>query len=527
MRIAFTFFSITLFSLLSIGGAVAQDGKEEVTQLNPPEKTSSTDVSPEPNPVEASTDTDPSLETSDTAVPSKETPRAHRGRFAGALGGIGLDRTLSAHVGVVDTVRLRARLGGFSTDDFPVDGSSNEFIETGLSVGYTPHENAEVYLLVTGTSNTNSLGKPELIQTQGDFSVGGKYVEQVTPMVSAGAALQLHFLSDVGSGGIAWGSTSTEIRGLMSVDLKSTENEPIRFNLNLGYYMENSDSLDNGLDDEPTLIQEFGLRTARYDRLSLGLGLEVPLDEPIIPFVEYEVVMPILVELGRRSDDSNDYSFFSIPHSVALGARGFISDNLSLEGVVRFGLSDQPYSGVPATPPWLATLAIGYHLDPTPASVPAAVEPGIEPEPIAALKTFSVAVLDAESNAPIAGAAMAYSSRPELSAQVTGPAGTITSYPMPDGEVLLRVTAKGYLPEESKIVVGGEVTSLEIKVKKDPSDRRGKLSLTVQNDAGRGVAASVQFGGKARDISGRTDRKGLYSRELVPGRYPLTINARG
>ena len=98
---------------------------------------------------------------------------------------------------------------------------------------------------------------------------------------------------------------------------------------------------------------------------------------------------------------------------------------------------------------------------------------------------------------------------------------------MPDGEVLLRVTAKGYLPEESTIVVGGEITSLEIKVKKDPSDRRGKLPLTVQNEAGRGLAASVQFGGKARDVSGRTDRKGLYGRELVPGRYPLTINARG
>ena len=113
--------------------------------------------------------------------------------------------------------------------------------------------------------------------------------------------------------------------------------------------------------------------------------------------------------------------------------------------------------------------------------------------------------------------------RPELSAQVTGTAGTITSYPCP---MRFSDTA-GVLPEESTIVVGGEITSLEIKVKKDPSDRRGKLALTVQNEAGRGLAASVQFGGKARDVSGRTDRKGLYGRELVPGRYPLTINARG
>ena len=35
------------------------------------------------------------------------------------------------------------------------------------------------------------------------------------------------------------------------------------------------------------------------------MGLEVPLDEPFVPF-EYEVALPILVELGRRSDDASD-----------------------------------------------------------------------------------------------------------------------------------------------------------------------------------------------------------------------------
>ena len=186
-----------------------------------------------------------------------------------------------------------------------------------MSLGYTPTEFAEVYFSVGGTSNTNSEGRPELIQTQG-MSLGGKFVGAISPMVSAGGALNLHLLSDVGSGGFAWGATSVEAKGLLSVDLTKVENEPLRFNVNLGYLMENSEKLDNGLSAEPSLVQEFGLQTARYDRLTLGLGLEVPLEEPVVPFAEYEVSLPILVELGRRSDDSNDYSFFSVPHSIAL-----------------------------------------------------------------------------------------------------------------------------------------------------------------------------------------------------------------
>ena len=459
---------------------------------------------------------------------AKPHARHHDGRFPGANGGIGLDRTLSASVGVVDTFRLRARLGGFSTSDFPVTGSDNEFIETGLSVSYTPTDFSEVYLLIGGTSNTNTLGKPELIQTQGDLSLGAKFVGAISPMVSAGAALNLFFLSDVGSGGLAWGSTSAELKGLLSVDLKATQNEPIRFNLNLGYFIENSDNLENGLSEEPTLVQEFGLRTARYDRLSLGLGLEAPLDEPVIPFVEYEVVLPILVELGRRSDDSNDYSFFSIPHSVALGLRGFVADNLSIEGSIRFGLSDQPYTGVPATPPWLASFALAYHLDPQPVVIEKTVEAPVVTPVLPVLKTFNVMVLDAKTSAPIVDAKMGYVTSSELSPQLTGTSGSITSYPFADGEVRIRVSATGYLPEEASVLVGGaDALSTEIKLKKDPSDRRGKLKLIVQNLSGRGLSASIQFGGKARDITGRTSSKGLYDRELVPGRYPITLNARG
>lgn len=534
MRSVLKILVVVVFIFVSATQVLAQVSDEtavEKTDAKPTETTAQPTVdSDEPvvkpeTPVQTDSDSDSGASTVPRAKPHA---RHHDGRFPGASGGIGLDRTLSAAVGVVDTFRLRARLGGFSASDFPANGGDNEFIETGLSVSYTPDDFVEVYLLVGGTSNTNSLGKPELIQTQGDLSLGAKFVGTISPMVNAGGALHLHFLSDVGSGGIAWGSTSAEFKGLLSIDMKATQNEPIRFNLNIGYFLENSDTLENGLSEEPTLVQEFGLRTARYDRLSLGLGLEAPLDEPVIPFVEYEVVLPILVELGRRGEDSNDYSFFSIPHSVALGLRGFVADNLSVEGAIRFGLSDQPYTGVPATPPWLASFALAYHLDPRPVIIEKTVEAPVVAPVLPMLKTFAVTVVDAETNAPIVDAKMGYMTPSDLSSQLTGSNGSITSYPVADGEVRIRVSATGYLPEETSVSVGGaEALSTEVKLKKDPSDRRGKLKLIVQNKSGRGLSASVQFGGKARDVTGRTNGKGQYNRELVPGRYPVTLNARG
>lgn len=465
-----------------------------------------------------------------TPVSKKPNKRWHHYHFPSSSGAIGIDRTMTAEVGVVDTYRLRAALGGFSASDFPVDGADNDFLETSLSLGYTPADFVEVYLMVGGTSNTNTAGRPELIQTQGDVSLGGKFVGKVSPMVNAGGALNLHLLSDVGSGGFAWDATSVEVRGLLSVDLKKTQNDPVRFNVNLGYLIENSENLDNGLSNEPTLVQEFGLQTSRYDRLTIGLGLDVPLDEPVIPFFEYEVALPILVELGRRSDDSNDYGIFSVPHSVALGLRGYPTDNLAIESSIRFGLSDQPYTGVPATAPWMLSVGLAYHLDPRPVVIEKTVEvapkqPILPPAPVRS--SFFARVEDEKSRQPISNVTVVYVNQP-LTPQVTGEGGQFQSYEFEAGEVSLQVKAEGYLSRTVNVEVGGpEKDPIVITMKRDPSDKRGKLILLVQNEQERNIPASIQFGGSARDISGRANARGKYEREMKAGGYPVTINARG
>ena len=60
-----------------------------------------------------------------------------------------------------------------------------------------------------------------------------------------------------------------------------------------------------------------------------------------------------------------------------------------------------------------------------------------------------------------------------------------------------------------------EFSSLE----KAPLGRRGLLKLTVRNEKQKPLKALVQFGGKAADITGQSDLKGLYERALDAGDY--------
>ena len=273
----------------------------------------------------------------DNGSDASESDRSLRHRFAGNYGAVGVLNTIAADLGVANTFRLRGLLGGFSTENFPIDGAENDFLKTGLSLGYTLSSEWAFNLAVNGTSNTNSLYQPELIQTQGDLTIGGQYAYSLKSGYTMGAVLNAHLMSDVGSGGFALDATSFELRGLFTVDYQRLEGEPVRLHANLGYFVENGESLNPQNGVEPSLIQEFGLQNGRYDRLSLNLAAEILIHEEIVPFSEYEVSMPILVELARRSDDSNDYGFYSIPHSVSFGARFLPIERLALEGGLQLG----------------------------------------------------------------------------------------------------------------------------------------------------------------------------------------------
>ena len=471
-----------------------------------------------------------------TAEPLKETnPNQRqpiRWRAPSQQGPTGLDRVWSADTGPEGTVRARFGLGWFSASNFPVDGSNNLFLGTDFSFAYTPHDLVETFLNVRGTSNTNDAGQPELLQTQGDLTLGAKVGSEVVDGISLAGALGLRLLSGLGGGGFSGGATSVDVRFLTTFDLQKTQQVPVRVYLDMGYYFENGEAITGDLPQEPSIVQEYGLQVARYDRLTLGLGLDSPFNAYFAPFMEYRVTLPILVELARRGEGTSDYSFSSVPHSLAFGLRSFPLDELALDVGVRVGLSDEPYTGVPATEPWMLMLGVAYTLDPRPKiirtvvekKVPAPAKPSAKPG--GGLLTGRV--IDAQSKQPIAGARIAYAGASELSPQVTNADGRFGGYRFPAGKVQLQATAKGYKPGNGVGVVKDGVTGkATIALKLDPAQMKGKIVVRFFNQAGRPLAGKLSFTGKAVGTMGMSTPKVPFTAELPSGRQVANITAKG
>ena len=302
--------------------------------------------------------------------------------------------------------------------------------------------------------------------------------------------------------------------------------------LDLGFVLENSDALVDTLPTEPSLIQEFGLQIASYNRLTFGLGIDSPFHRYISAFAEYGISLPILVQPWVVGEGASDYSFSSVPHSLTLGLRGFPVDELAIDLGVRIGLSDEPFTGVPATPPWTLLFGVAYTLDPRPKIevVEKVVEKKVaRPAPKAAPQTlFSGTVVDAKTQQPIKGATVTYPSALGLSPQMTDASGRFRGYQLPLGPVNLNASAPGYKPRAAKSTVKkGAMPKLVIKLDADPNSRDGLVEVRVFDPRGRPMAAQVTFSGDAAGVAGQAKKKKPFTSKVKGGRHPIIITAQG
>ncbi len=453
------------------------------------------------------------------ASPDGREPR--RGRAASPSGPIGLDRAWSADTGAEQTFRLRLGLGFFSAEDWPSDGSSNDFLETEFALVYTAHKFVETWLGVHSTSNTNKGSQPQLLQTQGDVTLGVKGGAYITESVALGGAVGVHLLSGLGEGGFAGDGTSAEFRALATFDLERAKIAPVRILFNYTYYLENSEAVYADEPVEPDLVQEWGLQVARYNRSIITLGVEGIIDPYATLFLEYRIGTPHLVELERKGRDSNDFEFGSVPHSIAPGARGFVTEDLALEVIGRFGLSDKPFTGVKATPPWEMLFGLSYTLDPRPKIVEREVKAEAPKAPV--LNNIVGTVVDSKSGRPIKGARISYPGR-GLSAQVTASGGNFGGYQFPLGPVEILVEAEGYEPGRATITLdkpGQYKHAAKLKARK--GGPMGTLEVRVFDSSGKAMGATVEVAGK----KGSTTADAPFLQKLPAGTHKLKVRTTG
>lgn len=459
------------------------------------------------------------------------------GRRGPTPGGLtGLDEVITADPGALGTLRMRFSLGYFETRGFPEEDTLDAFTSTDFAISGTPLSFVEASLAMKSHSNTNDGITPAVLQSVGDLDLGLKLGGFVTDTLALAAIAEVHLLSAVGGGGYDFGATSYTMTGALTADVLRGYGFPARFTFSVAYTAENRERLVADRPDELSVIEEFGLQVARYDRAMVAVALEAPVIEYLSLYGEYHLGTPFQVELTRRGPGSDDFTFATVPHWATAGLRVFPAPTFALDFALRFGVSDDVYTGVKATPPWLLMVGLAYTLDPRPEVIEREVVKEVAPPPPQPVEraTVSGTVIDTVTKAPIAGARVAYSAV-DRSPQLSGADGRFGGYRFDAGTLALQATAEGYLPTDASVEVrAGADVVVPIELSPDPAARSGSIEVRVFDDVGQPTRGRVELGARSGakaderpPPAGEAFADRPYRAELKAGPYPLTITAEG
>ncbi len=269
---------------------------------------------------------------------------------------------------------------------------------TTASLSLTPTPYLEAFGSFRSYANSNSWGRPKLLQVLGDSILG---LKAFTPdergrVLRFGGEAQLLLVNGTGGVGLDGSGTGLRIRGMATADFSAQQGEkriPLRVHANVGYHLDNSAQVVKDTEiargGSPnarlpiTRIERFGLGINRVDFVEAGLGLEGAFAK-VRPFLSYTVDFPINRQ-GYVCDKSKattrsfvdsclgqDLGYSTFPSRLTIGARAFPIS--SLPGLAPMAALDIGVSGtsnfieeVAPTPPWTLYIGIGYAADVQPA----------------------------------------------------------------------------------------------------------------------------------------------------------------
>lgn len=260
---------LTLFAL----PLWAQDDDVEVEE--PPEATA-----------EATGGEDESTDAEAGPAPDMEQQLAEEpGIYAPAVPGYsGLVWMATTDVGIPHTFRVALQNQLFSGTSFLVTNDDHSRYHGTLSINYTPIRFLEFYLSFASMANSNTRPPEtdrldqEVILALGDLSLGGKGQYKFAPYIGVGGNFEILFLNAVGGVSPEGSATGFYIGAYSTFDLDPLANFPLRFHLNIGYRLDNSNEL--------ATFTNYSLASLQVEKHSLGIkpsrvqlkfGMDLPL----------------------------------------------------------------------------------------------------------------------------------------------------------------------------------------------------------------------------------------------------------
>jgi outer membrane protein OmpA-like peptidoglycan-associated protein len=479
------------------------------------------------------------------------------------LGPVGLYRLSAADAGDIGQVRIGLHAEYASADDFLIKGSRNRRLAGTLSVGGTPLRYLEVFGAILASANRNERcatsepgctpemdrADPATIRAFGDLVFGGKVAAPVLPGLRLGGESGVRLFAANDGLSLDGDSTSFWATGLGSVDVRELAGLPLLVHLNLGYYADNSENLQDFSRFRPGMLPSRLVTSFAYgmgsSRLRTGLGVGAPLlanaqtmgGIALEPFAEYhaELVtaeadpayaafMPPECEMpGRECIDNRDQQW------VSFGLRAQLAGGFSMSAGLDITLRSTGFPYGPALLPWNFLIGVAQAFDfsgpPKTVTRTVTLQRTVEKAPAPREGFVTGKVMNASATEPIPGAVVSVigQNRARVATDVDG---SFATKGLPAGPVKLEVSAPNFEAQviEARVIVG---QTTEIQASLRPTLAPPRLEGSVLDASKRPLAAArIRIvGPTSAELA--TDVAGRFSAELAPGAYVATIDAPG
>jgi outer membrane protein OmpA-like peptidoglycan-associated protein len=482
-------------------------------------------------------------------------PRPKRLVLPSLLGSVGLFRLSTAETGGLYQLRMGFHGEYSSAEDFLIDGDRNRRLAGGLTLAFSPLKFMEIFTAVLASANRNERVcpksgngpcvsepqrvDPQIIRSFGDLLLGTKLAALVSGPFSAGGELGVRFMSS--NQGLAFDGDSTSVwfNGIGTVDFRDSSDLPLRLHANLGYYVDNSQNLQdfsqfraNMLGSKAVSSYAYGIGRSRFrtalaadaplDRLSPGFALQ--------PFVEYhlevvtgdadpafmEFTSPLCKATNKPCSENKDQ------HWVSLGLRGQWTGGFTLDVGVDIGVKSPGFPYGPALAPFNVIMGLSYPFEfanspPKVVTKTVTVERVVE-KPVAPKEgVIAGKVTNAKGGEPIGGAIIAIVGQ-SRSRVATDADGSFASKAVAAGTVDVEIQALNFEPQvvKANVIVG---QTAEVSAALNPRETKSRVHGRVLDDAGKPVtAATVKITGPD-NAELKSDSAGMFSAELQAGAY--------
>jgi hypothetical protein len=371
------------------------------------------------------------------------------GDGAGAHGAPGYGRVVSTRPATEGRLGVGLRTTFFQKTPFPTEGR-NRLMTGELFLRYGLPRGFEFYGAWRTASNSNSAAVPSLVQSQGDLTLGSRWLHPHAGFWR-GADVRANLLHPVGGDLWALASSQLELRALGGAQ-RVFLGRPLSLDVNVGLAF---GAYAGARGERVTPVVLLGSDLSGYHRLVAAAGVAWSFAR-WTPYAAVDLDIPMGVPKAALSAARVSAGAVT-GRGLLLGGRLPVGP-----GIVDLGLqlgAGSGVAGVAPTPPW--TLLAGYLWHPAVPTKPADAPPAPLPPPplspgllsLPATVRHAGVVIDAASQQPVGRVIVSLGSRPPVA---TGADGRFETPELALGAQTLELSRDGYRTATFAITLGSD-----------------------------------------------------------------------